>query len=163
MKNDPIELPIRNTKVPATRPSTPTGKPPNQVPATVSMNRQPLTTQEFTSLVENTTKVAGGVLSIVKDIVEISRIQAQSNANVDDIRERSLAIERTMRAETERLLVERKGIRTRGEAAVAIINSVLGQIPESDQASRQLALEKLPELVKLAARSTSDSESPSTP
>ncbi len=156
MKNDPIDLPMRKTKVPGTS----TAKQPTQELTTDPLSRPALTSQEFTSIIENTTKVAGGVLSIVKDIVEISRIQAQSNANVDDIRERSLAIERTMRVETERLLVERKGIRTRGEAAVSIINSVLGQIPESDQASRQLALEKLPELVKLAARSTSDSVPP---
>lgn len=54
-----------------------------------------------------------------------------------------------MRAATDRLMAERKEIRTRGEAAVAIIDSVLSKIPENDQTSRQLALEKLTGMVTL--------------
>lgn len=162
MNDDPIDLPMRRPRtLPMTRAGTEVVASPRPgTIATSALVAQPkLTPQQFVTVVEHGTRVAEGVLTIANGLVEISRIKAQSAANVSEIRERSLALERAMHAETDRLLGERKHIRTRGQAAVAVINSVLSQIPESDQASRQLALQQLPKLVE-AVTAAGDSNVP---
>ncbi len=136
MNKDPMDLPVRRiNSTPAVRPGI------QLVPHATLKN------EHITALVETGGKVAEGVMSIAKDLVEISRIKAESHAEVAGIEARSHAMVSSLRAETERLMAERKGIRTRGEAAVALIKAVLKAIPESDHATRQIAIASLNQLV----------------
>lgn len=156
MSNDPADLPMRATKPLANRPNVPTVLISARDPTTVPTqgNRPALTNEQFTTLVERGATAIAGAFEIAKMLVETQRIQVQSLATVNEIRARSDAFERAMQAETDRLLVERKNIRTRGEAAALLITSVMSLIPEGDQTSRQLALEKLGEWIKCAARAS---------
>lgn len=135
MSKDPMDLPIR-------RPSNQTVVHPGASSGRVRLNEQQVTT-----LVDSGAKVAEGLVSIAKDIVDIARINTQSRAEVAGIEARSRAMVDVLRAETERILASRKGVRSRGEAAALVIRTVMETIPESDHASRQLAIAKLTELV----------------
>lgn len=149
MSNDPMDLPVRRVN------STPVVRPDAQLVPRVSLKEQ-----QVSSLIETGGKVAEGVMSIAKDLVDISRIKAESEAEVAGIEARSFAMVAALRAETERLMVVRKGIRTRGEAAVNVIKSVLENIPESDQASRQSAIALLNQLVAtVVSENTSSTQS----
>jgi hypothetical protein len=106
-----------------------------------------LNDQQVSTLVDSGAKATEGMVSIAKDIVEIARINAQSRAEVAGIEARSRGMVDVLRAETDRVLASRKGIRSRGEAAALVIRTVMETIPESDHASRQLAIEKLTEVV----------------
>lgn len=136
MNKDPIDLPVRRVNSNSTVRL-------DFIPA----SRIPLNSNQVSSLIEKGGKVADGVMSIAKELVDISRIKAESQAEVAGIEARSHAMVAALRAETERLMEDRKGIRTRGEAAVALIKAVLEAIPESDHATRQIAIIRLNQLV----------------
>ena len=140
MNKDPINLPMRrNNSSPAVRPNV---RQDSQLTTRGSLNEK-----QVSSLIETSGKVAQGVMSIAKDLVEISRIKAESAAEVAGIEARNHAMVAALHAETERLMAVRKGIRTRGEAAVEVIKAVLMSIPESDHAARQAAISNLNQLV----------------
>jgi hypothetical protein len=136
MNKDPMDLPIR-------RPSSQT----TVHPGASSTRRVLLNEQQVTTLVDSGAKVTEGLVSISKDIVDIARINAQSRAEVAGIEARSRAVVDVLRAETDRVLASRKTIQSRAEAAALVIRTVMETIPELDHASRQLAIEKLSELV----------------
>jgi hypothetical protein len=138
MSNNIIDLPMRVNK---TQSLSPQHK--KHVPA-VRLNNEQVNT-----LIDSGTRIADGILSIAKDIVDIARINAESNARVAEIEARSHALVNALRAETDYLMESNKGIRTRGEAAALIIRTVLEHIPEADSVARQRAIDQLYNLIKI--------------
>lgn len=137
MSKDPLDLPVRHS--PATvihrESSLPEG-------------RTRLTDRQMNTLVDSGAKVVDGALSIASGLLEIAHIRAQSAADVANIEARSEAIVKVLRAETEKMMANRKSIRTRGEAAVLVIEQVMKYIPETDAEARSQALRMLPQLVR---------------
>jgi len=137
MSKDPLDLPVRRTPTPAT-PSE------NRLPA----DRTRFTEQQVDTIVQSGARVAEGVVSIASGLMEIAHIRAQSAADVANIQARSEAMVKVLRAETEQMMVNRKSIRTRGEAAALVIEQVMKCIPEGDTEARRQALSMLPQLVR---------------
>lgn len=137
MNKDPLDLPVR-------RPSGPVTQPGHTLPA----GRPRLTEKQMDAVVQSGAKAVEGVVSIASGLVEIAQIRARSGAEVAGIEARSEAMAKVMRAEVERLMAERKSIRTRGEAAACVIEQVMKGIPEADADARRQALSILPQLVR---------------
>lgn len=137
MSKDPLDLPVR-------RPSGTVTQREHMPPA----GRPRLTEKQMDAVVQSGAKVMEGVASIASGLVEIAQIRARSGAEVAGIEARSDAMAKVMRAEVERLMAERKGVRTRGEAAARVIEQVMKGIPEADAEARRQALSILPQLVR---------------
>lgn len=137
MSKDPLDLPVRRSPNPVAQPG-------HAFPA----RRSRLSEKQMDTLVESGARTMEGVVSIANGLVEIAQIRAQSNAEVAGIEARSDAMAKVMRAEVERLMAERKNIRTRGEAAALVIEQVMKGIPEADGDARRQALSILPQLVR---------------
>ena len=137
MSNDPLDLPVRRTS------TYPTAH-----DAGTSPSRSRLSEQQVDVLVHSGAKVAEGVVAVAKELVAIAHIRAASDAEVSRIRAHSEAVVNMLRSETECMMENRKGIRTKGEAAALVIEQVLKTIPEADTEARKLALSILPQLVR---------------
>ncbi len=136
MADDLIDLPARKMNYPSVENNSTTG-------LGVVLNEQ-----QVGQLIETSSKIVEGTVAIARDLVEIGRIRAQSQSEVEVIRARSQALVVVLRAETDRVMLEHDGVRTRSEAAISIIQAIMKNIPEADQSSRVAAIDILNDLVK---------------
>ncbi|WP_442809186.1 hypothetical protein [Trinickia soli] len=136
MSEDSMDLPTRGaTKLPVARSEA------------LTKQRSGLTERHVDVLVDSGANLLACAGSIAKDLVEIARIRAESEAEVERIEARSRAIREAFRAEVDRLGAMRDIIGSRGDAAAKLIREVLTHIPESDQVSRQRAIEMLTKMI----------------
>lgn len=141
-----MDLPSR--RVPTLRPNT--------TPAVrQEKSRYQLNEQQVDALIHTGSQVAGGVVQIAQSLLEISRINVTTQADVARIEASSRALVDKIRAEIDRLRESHQAIRTRGETTVSIIQATLQQMPEADRLKSMPHLEKL---VTLALQETGESK-----
>jgi hypothetical protein len=149
MSEDSMDLPSRSApKTPAVRS---TG---------LAQQRNGLSERHVDVIVDAGAHVVGTIASIAKDIAEIARIRADSQAEVAGIEARSRAISEAFRGEVNRLTAMRDIINSRGDAAAKVIHEVLSLIPESDHVSRQKAIEMLTKMIETVVADRGPSHRP---
>jgi hypothetical protein len=132
MNDDSMDLPVRRTdNVPATRAG--------QVPSTQTRFSE----KQVDAMITHGAKVLESAASIARDLTEIARVRATSEAEVTVIEARTRALRELVRGEVDRLDAMRQTIGKRGDVAVQIIQAVLPQIPESDRLNAMEELRKM--------------------
>lgn len=133
MSEDPMDLPSRNVTILRTTRV-------DRVPTRESG----LSQRQVDVLVNSGAKAVDGAIRIATGLVEIGKIRAHAQADVDVIEAKMRALQEQVRAEVNRLMARREMTIARGGVAVALINEVLPNIPEQD---RYRSLEELHEII----------------
>lgn len=131
MSDDFIDLPMRST------PATTTSSTP--VPAT--------RVQQAATLIDSGTNAIQAIAPIAQGVVEIWRIKQQSQADVAQIEAKSRAVCDALHAETNRLMVMKDTITTRGQAASALVRAVMQDLHRLDPVAQKGVVDTLTQLV----------------
>ena len=111
-------------------------------------NKNALTEKQKDKVLDIAGDVAVGVVDVVKGLVEISKIRANSKAAVDKIEAETRKIQTTLDANIRILQERNKGIQDRSVFVRGLVQDILKGIPDHDNVSRRVALEQLPEMIE---------------
>ncbi len=112
-----------------------------------------LTSQQLDKVIDVGAKALPEAIDVLKGIVDIARIRAQSNANVETIEAETNRVVQITRVEIDRMRQSGENLRTRGEVVSAIVRSMtetVRALPDFDSQSRLALIESLKDILKLA-------------
>jgi hypothetical protein len=126
---DPMDLPVRSVK-----------KQPGHYTTLVPESRGGLTERQRDVLVSSAANIA-------MDLMEIVKLRAQTQQEIDLIEARSQALRVAIRGEIDKMQAARDTLVSRGDVVVRLTRELLQNIADVDPATRQTMLETLTRLV----------------
>lgn len=115
-----------------------------------------LTSQQLDKVIEAGAKALPEAIGLLKGVVDIARIRAQSKASVETIEAETYRVVQTTRAEIDRMRQSGDNIKTRGEVVSGIVRDfteTVRDLPDFDSQARLALIESLKDILMLAVNS----------
>jgi hypothetical protein len=126
------------------------------IPPRQQVEKSPrLNEKQMDQLLDGTFQMVSGALSLAKDWMEIERIRETADADVARIDAETRRIVEQIKAEAEMIAKQGDATLKRGQAAAAVIDAILKNIPESDTTARARIIDMLPSLIADATNNNS--------